>query len=78
MIIDLKDFEHDKSESVYNYNFYKHKKANTSTLLLVKHTDDSHEVDLFVIGIGVEKVFLGSAVDDDTGVFDFELGCCYT
>ena len=77
MIIDLKDFEHIKSESVYNHNFYKHKKANTSTLLLVKHTDDSHEVDLYIDDGNIE-VFLGSAVDENNGIFDFELGYAYT
>ncbi len=77
MNIDLKEFEHLEKESTYNYNVYKHKNANTSTLLLIKHTDDSNEVDLFVITASGEA-FIGSSIDKGNGIFDFELGYNYT
>ena len=77
MIIDLKKLEHVKEKSVYNYNFYRKKDSNIGTMIRIEHTDDSHEVDVYIVHEDVE-IFLGSAEDKDTGVFDVALGEYYT
>lgn len=78
MDIDLNDYEHLKELSSYNNNYYKHKKANTSTLLVDRFNEEFQHHELYLYD-GIDQIFLGCCPwKDGTQLLGINIGEMYT
>lgn len=77
MKIDLTELEHLPEKSVYNNNYYRHKKANTDTVLFVNTDEQYNTEDVYAVS-GETKIFLGSCQFCDDENMEINLGEMYT
>lgn len=77
MKIDLTELEHLPEKSVYNNNYYRHKKSNADTTLFV-HTNEEYNTENIYVVSGDKKIFLGSCQFCDDGNMEINLGEMYT
>ena len=73
VIIDLNEFVHLKGESVYNHNYYKHKKYDYTIL---QKCEEEYNTLHFYAMTSTDKVFLFSCQDDydEFKVYEGDLG----